>query len=63
MNRKLNLLLAPVALLVGAGLLARTSDSSNSRDYELVAADASNLKARFNTDVEKTRVLMLVAPT
>lgn len=63
MNRKLTFYLAPVLLLVGAGLLACSSGASASRDYELVAADASNLEARFNADVDKTRVVMLVAPS
>ena len=49
---------APLALLTAWG--ASTVSSAN---YTVIGGDAEPIRADFNSDVGKVRVLMLVAPT
>ena len=49
--------IVPVLALTALGL------GPSPADYERIGADAEPLKAAFNADVGKVRILMLVAPT
>lgn len=49
--------LAPIALILTASAWASPPD------YKALDADAEPLRAAFNADAGKVRVLMLVAPT
>ena len=49
--------IVPVLALTAFGL------GPSSAEYERIAADAEPLRAAFNADAGKVRILMLVAPT
>jgi hypothetical protein len=55
------------ATLVAVGLFAALAASckvgGQAQQYESIGADAGKLRAAFNADVGKVRVLMLAAPT
>ncbi len=54
----------PLLFLVGASALRLSGDGLLSDpEYMVLDVDADALKAKFNADVGKTRILMLVSPT
>lgn len=56
---KLRSALALLASLAAIGFVR----SAPAPDYTVIDADAEPLRAAFNADVGKVRILMLVAPT
>jgi hypothetical protein len=59
--------LAPRATLLVLGLLGAFAASckvgGQARQYQSIGADAKTLRAAFNADAGKIRVLILAAPT